>query len=547
MIESIVNITAFILLALLLRAVFSRFISAKARYMIWILVMIRLAIPFSVAENPLNIVGLVSFLPTAVEYGAIENAGMINDGAADEGQSLNAGIGAKQTDPIRPDTPRIQRFFPSTASVLVFIWIFGSIMSASWFLLVAVRTKARLLRSSQLIDRTECGIPVYSTSFLSSPCLFGVFKPAIHLTQEVAENPRYMRYAIEHELCHYAHKDHLWSALRVLLLVMYWFHPLVWLCSFLSIRDSELACDELVINRIGEDRRFDYGRSLIELSIKTPRRSLTVLQSQNFGGNLKKRVVAVSEKPKTKILAVVALAIFLTLSSACTFGTWVLSQNAQMAHVDGLSSTADVRSPSKDIAGSPEDLKGVGFNLDQDGTMDDMVYVVEHSTETPDEKKTVTIKMGNGNVFEREYPGYWNVSISCEDLLGDGTNCLIIWTQNKTSNYGASNVYVLRTDGQTLDDVFTVLDCYNDLPGGVPKEYINSLFIVPEPADHFGYTDNPNGNDSVFCSGVELMTMEIDGQSSRALKIQHYVLGRMGYSIVYFDGTAWVVYKQGRD
>ena len=48
----------------------------------------------------------------------------------------------------------------------------------------------------------------------SSPCLSGLFHPAIYLTPEVAENETALRHVLAHEATHYAHKDHIWSALR---------------------------------------------------------------------------------------------------------------------------------------------------------------------------------------------------------------------------------------------------------------------------------------------------------------------------------------------
>ena len=80
---------------------------------------------------------------------------------------------------------------------------------------------------------------------LPSPCLVGILSlPAIYLTPEAIQDEDTLRHVLAHELTHFAHKDHIWSALRCVCLVLHWYNPLVWLACVLSRRDGELACDE---------------------------------------------------------------------------------------------------------------------------------------------------------------------------------------------------------------------------------------------------------------------------------------------------------------
>lgn len=87
------------------------------------------------------------------------------------------------------------------------------------------------------MDIPECPLPVYLVEGLSSPCLFGLFRPAIYLTPEAVENETVLRHVLAHEATHYAHKDHIWSALRCTALALHWYNPLVWLAVSLSKAD----------------------------------------------------------------------------------------------------------------------------------------------------------------------------------------------------------------------------------------------------------------------------------------------------------------------
>ena len=57
-----------------------------------------------------------------------------------------------------------------------------------------LRFAARLRRSRRPLDIPQCPLPVYRMEGLSSPCLSGLFHPAIYLTPEVAENETALRH-----------------------------------------------------------------------------------------------------------------------------------------------------------------------------------------------------------------------------------------------------------------------------------------------------------------------------------------------------------------
>lgn len=117
-------------------------------------------------------------------------------------------------------------------------------------------------------------IPVYSTAFLKSPVIVGLFKPCIYLPIHLISdyNANDIRYMLMHELGHYKYKDALanyfMNIIGVLFGVLYWFNPVVWYSLKEMKNDREVACDTSVLKLLDEDAYEDYGNTLINFTEK---------------------------------------------------------------------------------------------------------------------------------------------------------------------------------------------------------------------------------------------------------------------------------------
>lgn len=113
-------------------------------------------------------------------------------------------------------------------------------------------------------------IPVYSTAFLRSPIIVGLFKPCIYLPIHLISdyNANDIRYMLMHELGHYKYKDALANYFMNIIGVLYWFNPLVWYSLKEMKNDREVACDSLVLKLLDEDSYEDYGNTLINFAEK---------------------------------------------------------------------------------------------------------------------------------------------------------------------------------------------------------------------------------------------------------------------------------------
>jgi beta-lactamase regulating signal transducer with metallopeptidase domain len=271
--------------------------------------------------------------------------------------------------PALPEKATAQAPALDTARLLRAVWLAGSCAAGVWFIGTNILFYARLRRSRQALTVEGCSLPVYRAEGLSSPCLFGLFRPAVYLTPKAAQSGETMRYVLTHEACHYRHGDHVWSLLRGLCLAVWWWNPLVWAAAILSRNDGELACDEAVIQELGEDSRLAYGRTLIGMiSVREApaavMRAATTMVSGKRG--IRERLNVIVRRQKAVVWAVAAVVVLIAVCVGCTFtGAQTPVASAEPSASDGVTERAqelyDSRNPYEgDASADNALLKTIG-------------------------------------------------------------------------------------------------------------------------------------------------------------------------------------------
>ncbi len=154
---------------------------------------------------------------------------------------------------------------------------------------------------------------VYRSDRVSSPAVYGIVRPRIVLPTACAEKD--LRYVLMHERAHIRRRDNLWRVIALTVTAIHWFNPLAWMFLKRFFTDMELACDESVLARCGDEEAREYARTLLD---NAPAR--TVLVSAFGGADLRTRIGRiVSFKPMTGVsligfsaLAVAVAAVLLT-------------------------------------------------------------------------------------------------------------------------------------------------------------------------------------------------------------------------------------------
>ena len=329
MIPFLISSTVLMAAVILLRQVFKNRISRRLQYGLWLIVLIRLVLPVQLGTSPVSIdqsapvkqvesvvTGTVREPVAGPSYTVIYN--QVAQEYVSAGQNIQ--IPEIQTQVHTETTQRISA--PTFAEIANTVWLTGAVLMGLWFLFVNLRFGHTLRKFSTEITVADCPTPVKVCPRLQSPCLSGFGRPTVYLTENFAADPQRLRHILAHELTHLRHGDLLWSAVRSILLCVYWFHPLVWVSAILSKRDCELACDEGALKRLGEDQRIPYGRTLLDTVARTPspHHLLETATSMNeTKKQLKERVNFIVKKPKFYLILTVCVLLIIAVAAACTF------------------------------------------------------------------------------------------------------------------------------------------------------------------------------------------------------------------------------------
>ena len=329
MLEWIISSSLLILIVLFLRAVLGKRISAGLQYGLWSVVLARLLVPVTLfslaimalpAAEPPEALRQESIYVLPVESRPAEESGVrfAEDGRIEAPDSFGY---ARLEDEGRTVTRYAEKISP--LELLGWIWAAGAAVMAAILITANARFAIRLRRVRRPLEGTSAPVPVYTAMGLPSPCLVGLFCPAVYVTEEAAANPATLRHVLAHELTHYNHRDHLWSVLRGAALAVHWWNPLVWLAVVCSRRDGELACDEGALKRLGGGERTAYGETLLALvTAKSKPADLLSFATTMTGGkrSLKERIRRIAVQPRRLASAVVAVVVILSLAAVCAFG-----------------------------------------------------------------------------------------------------------------------------------------------------------------------------------------------------------------------------------
>jgi len=332
MTEWIISSTVLILVIAALRYILRGKISLRLQYALWGLVLVRLLLPFSFFSSPISVMNAAEEI-SYVELSATADSigGDISEIEYDPSVGVIEGYYYGDYDrnfatvidsvATEQEFEKLQKAV-SLQELLVPVWLAG----AGTMLLVLTVSNLHygrvLRRGRREIDIPGSIVPVYVSEVIETPCLFGLFHPAVYISPECENDDVMLRHVVAHESTHYRHGDNLWSALRCVCLALHWYNPIVWLAAFLSRRDAELACDEGTIKHLGEDERTDYGRTLIGLTCQSHAVKSVFITATTMTGSqksIRERITLIAKKPKMAVFTLISVLLIAAVLVGCTF------------------------------------------------------------------------------------------------------------------------------------------------------------------------------------------------------------------------------------
>lgn len=210
---------------------------------LWLIVALRLIVPFSI-ESPVSMIPqTTSVIQEAVDTNLIHPEVISSVMTPEPGQ-----------DETNAAYVRNGQHMP----VLPLIWCGGMAAMLCYFAFSYLRMRHLVREAAR-----ETG-NIWICDAVTTPFILGLIRPRIYLPSGLSGATK--ECVIAHEQCHLRWKDHWWKPLAFVLLAVYWFDPLVWVSYALLCRDIEFACDERVIHHYGITDKKAYSRALLECS-----------------------------------------------------------------------------------------------------------------------------------------------------------------------------------------------------------------------------------------------------------------------------------------
>ncbi len=401
MIEWIITSCVLIVIVALLRLVLKGRISLRLQYALWIIVLARLLIPVNFISSPMSVMNVV---PESVPVAELQQPQIIDTPELAPSEQVDTPVSQVpilpvNPMPITPDTPEVQEPVElpepqqqievpapekefSYVLLLQIIWVSGIAITAIIFLFANICFALRLKRTRQT-ENIDCRLKVYRTAIIDTPCLCGLFRPAIYLTEEAGEDVG-RQHILTHELTHYKHWDHIWGFFRCLCLAVHWYNPLVWIAAILSRRDSELACDESVIKQLGEEHRAEYGKTLIRMTCTKQAVGSIFTTATTMTGSKKtltQRIKLIAKHPKTALYAAVCLVLVAAIAVGCTFtGAKIKNESVPPIESTPIETEQDV---TEILEENTEESKGIEGTDDTTSSLSELLIQKKYQPVEP--------------------------------------------------------------------------------------------------------------------------------------------------------------------
>ncbi|MDE5718665.1 MAG: M56 family metallopeptidase, partial [Lachnospiraceae bacterium] len=279
-------------------------LSRQWQYYIWLIVLIRLWLPFGPEESLMGRVeqateGMMAQMMQEA-HPAGQNGGQDSEGEGVQNPGQSPGLDEQQNTAQSASRSAAQRptqfeaekpeesvtengASPSEGMALAgqYLWVIWLTVALGMLIrkismyqsyIKYVRAGAEPVSDVALLDRLSVtaqgmgigrAIELCVNPHVASPMLVGYFHPCIVLPCADVQERKFC-YMAMHELTHYKRRDIFYKWLVQLTVCLHWFNPFVYLMRREMERACEFACDEAVVAKMGYGHAADYGETLLD-------------------------------------------------------------------------------------------------------------------------------------------------------------------------------------------------------------------------------------------------------------------------------------------
>ncbi|WP_434510316.1 M56 family metallopeptidase [Desulfitobacterium sp. AusDCA] len=363
------KVSILIICLLMVKFVLKNKISPRLHYLLWSIVIASLLLPWT----PQTSFSLYNFSHLKTQQSssiresakadsdlAIENTGLSSEKAGFPSDPFGSVAGDQNLDKLINNNKSVNPIAasPFIHKLLFSFWLMGIVV----FIIAAglinlrfsYRIQGRLVTDMKLLKAFEeaknklnikAKIPLVQTRAITSPSLYGVFRPKVLLPMGTLEEfyEEQLDYVFVHELLHFKRKDMVVNWLTQGLLIIHWFNPLLWYSFYKLREDQEIACDAITLEKIGGDYAKEYAYTLIKLAERNTRlpRIISLASLSGSSSQIRKRITMIKDFRKIPlrwalfVVGVVIVLTFVTMTNAkadtsSTLGTAAAGTNTAL-------------------------------------------------------------------------------------------------------------------------------------------------------------------------------------------------------------------------
>ncbi|RFB46219.1 M56 family metallopeptidase [Bacillus sp. dmp10] len=295
LIETSIMASILVGLILCIRVLFGNKLTPRWQYMLWIILIIRLVLPWS-PDSSYSIYSVLTYKnddafissrnPVTIFLSKehMQELKGIDDTKVPTKEDTYTSSSTQNDQANKTQTHNNEKQDDETVpfyTICIYIWLTGVILlSFATFImnrrLLLYIKKQPVITDEKIVQIFEkCkqsmsvqrDVPLLVSGKVSSPTVFGFIWPKLLLSTVHMKilDEQQLRYIFHHELAHIKRRDVGVNWFMHGLLILNWFNPILWYAYSCMREDQELACDALALTCIDAEEQIAYGHTIISL------------------------------------------------------------------------------------------------------------------------------------------------------------------------------------------------------------------------------------------------------------------------------------------
>lgn len=313
-----------VLTIMLMKSIFRKKLNSYFHYYIWILLLVRLVMPYSIQSNFSIHNALNSAFRASNQTYRVNNVMSIDNMFYHYGEDMNKSSEVFDVN-VEKETAgyMIKNNKYSSISIMGIVWLSGSLIMILLVVYSHYRIRYLIKNSIDYYNHAfnnilancvnavnvSSNVRLIYTNKISSPSLYGIINPTIIIPLKIAQNidSDELRYILLHELSHLKRKDVFLNWAITFLQCIYWFNPIILYGLYKMKQDCEIACDQHVISYLKDNENLIYGNTLISMLERSKNRQwmpgAASLSKNKF--EMKRRITMITNYKKLSLGGVV--------------------------------------------------------------------------------------------------------------------------------------------------------------------------------------------------------------------------------------------------